>query len=163
MTISFNFSTRAIMSEIYAASALRSLSNGSDYTIPPVLTRHDAPTLQRLVKDAFAFVVMKFIAHVEACNLNNETNEECKDVNNSDDMILSVDLRVSHDLSVSLAGTMRVAIEHAIAAYTLHIAYIGHDDDASKTYLSIANEEVQHLRQTMSSSRFNAPRITSHY
>ena len=93
MTISFNFSTQAIMKEIYAASALRCITNDPSYRVPPVLTRHSAPALQRLVKDAFAFVVMKFIAHVEACNLNGETASECNDANNGDDMILSVDLR----------------------------------------------------------------------
>lgn len=163
MTISFNFSTQAIMKEIYAASALRCITNDPSYRVPPVLTRQSAPALQRLVKDAFAFVVMKFIAHVEACNLNGETASECNDANNGGDMILSVDLRVPAGISTTVMGSMRVAVEHAIAAYSLHIAYIGHDDHASMQYSQIANDEVAHLLQSLSMQHFNSPTITPQY
>lgn len=149
MVISFNISAHAVMQEIYAASALRTLSNDPSYRVPPILTRHNAPALLRLVKDAFAFVVMKFIAYVEACNLNDESSTVSNVQNLSEDMILTLDLRMCSGTTAAMAGAMRVAIEHAIAAYALHIAYIGHDDSTSTHYLSIANENIQELKQTI--------------
>ena len=159
--ISFNISAHAIMHEIYAVSALRSLSNDSS-PVPPILTRHNAPALLRLIKDAFAFVVMKFIAHVESCNLNDESPSVCNDQNNSEEMILTVDMRVCSGTSAAVAGAMRVAIEHAVSAYALHIAYIGHDDKASDHYLSLANENIQELKQTIM-RQTNIPHITPQY
>ena len=140
--ISFNISAHAIMHEIYAVSALRSLSNDSS-PVPPILTRHNAPALLRIIKYAFAFVVMKFIAHVESCNLNDESPSQSNDQNLTEDMILTVDIRVCSGTTAAVAGAMRVAIEHAVSAYALHIAYIGHDDKASDHYLSLANENIQ--------------------
>ena len=159
--ISFNISAHAIMHEIYAVSALRSLSNDSS-PVPPILTRHNAPALLRLIKDAFAFVVMKFIAHVESCNLNDESPSVCNDQNNSEEMILTVDMRVCSGTSAAVAGAMRVAIEHAVSAYAMHIAYIGHDENASAHYLSIANDNIQELKQTIM-QQTNIPSITPQY
>lgn len=162
MVISFNISAHAVMQEIYAASALRTLSNAPSYRVPPILTRHNAPALLRLVKDAFAFVVMKFIAYVEACNLNDESSTVSNVQNLSEDMILTLDLRMCSGTTAAMAGAMRVAIEHAIAAYALHIAYIGHDDSTSTHYLSIANENIQELKQTIM-QQTNIPHITPQY
>lgn len=162
MVISFNISAHAVMQEIYAASALRSLSFNSSSPVPPILTRHNAPALLRLVKDAFAFVVMKFITHVEACNLNDESPSQSNDQNLTEDMILTVDIRVCSGTTAAVAGAMRVAIEHAVSAYALHIAYIGHDDKASDHYLSLANENIQELKQTIM-RQTNIPHITPQY
>ena len=164
MTMSFNLSAHAIMQEIYAASALRCIDSGKNAkSLPPILSRDNSAALLLLVKDAFAFVVMKFIAHVEACNLNDETPSYSNDTNNSDEMILSVDIRMGSYIPASVAGAMRVALEHAIAAYALHISYIGHDDETSHAYLSIANDEVESFRQSISMRQFNTPTITPRY
>ena len=53
-TISFNLSTAAILQEIYAAAALRSLDNNIE--IPQLLTRDHQGALRLLIKDAFAFL-----------------------------------------------------------------------------------------------------------
>ena len=95
--ISFNLSTAAIMQEIYAISALRSMKN--NVNTPPILTRDQQGALRKLIKDAFAFIVMKFISHVEGCNLNNENENGVVDDSDSEDMILSVDVRLCDDIT----------------------------------------------------------------
>ena len=162
MTISLNLSTSAIANEIYAVSALRCLTTG-DESRPPILTRDQLPALRLLIKDAFAFMIMKIIDYVENCNLNNETATNPQQSNKNDDMILSVDVLVSNDVTASIAGAMRVALEHAIANYTLHICYINKDDDTSNHYLVIAKNDVATLRQLLSSSHFRNVNIVPQY
>lgn len=161
MTISLNLSTSAIANEIYAVSALRCLTNG-DESRPPILTRDQQPALLLLIKDAFAFMVMKIIDYVENCNLNNETATASQQQENKD-MILSVDVRMSDNITASIAGAMRIALEHAIANYALHICYTNKDDDTSNYYHEIARNEVASLRQLLSTASFRAINITPQY
>lgn len=161
MTISLNLSTSAIANEIYAVSALRCLTNG-DESRPPILTRDQQPALLLLIKDAFAFMVMKIIDYVENCNLNNETATASQQQENKD-MILSVDVRMSDNITASIAGAMRIALEHAIANYALHICYFNKDDDTSNYYHEIARNEVASLRQLLSTASFRAINITPQY
>lgn len=162
MTISLNLSTSSIANNIYAVSALRCLTNGDD-SRPSLLTRDQQPALILLIKDAFAFMVMKIINYVENCNLNNETATAPPQHNEPKDVILSVDLRVSNDVTSSIAGAMRIALEHAIANYALHICYINKDDDTSNYYLEIAKNEVTTLRQLLSTTQFRQVNIVSQY
>ena len=161
MTISLNLSTSAIANEIYAVSALRCLTNG-DESRPPILTRDQQPALLLLIKDAFEFMVMKIIDYVENCNLNNETATASQQQENKD-MILSVDVRMGDNITASIAGAMRIALEHAIANYALHICYINKDDDTSNYYHEIARNEVASLRQLLSTASFRAINITPQY
>lgn len=160
MTISLNLSTKAIASEIYAVSALRCLTTG-DESRPPILTRDQLPALLLLIKDAFAFMVMTFIDYVENCNLNNETASQQN--NENEDMILSVDVRINDNVTASIAGAMRVALEHAIANYALHICYINKDDETSSYYHEIAKNDVATLRQLLSATQFKQINIKPHY
>ncbi len=162
MTISLNLSTSAIANEIYAVSALRCLTTG-DESRPPILTRDQLPALRLLIKDAFAFMIMKIINYVANCNLNNETATSSHQNIENEDMILSVDVLASNDVTASIAGAMRVALEHAIANYTLHICYINKDDDTSNHYLNIAKNNVATLRQLLSTSQFGSINIAPHY
>ena len=159
--ISFNLSTAAIMQEIYAISALRSMKN--NVNTPPILTRDQQGALRKLIKDAFAFIVMKFISHVEGCNLNNENENGVVDDSDSEDMILSVDVRLCDDITNSITGVMRIILEHSIAAYALHICYIGHDDYSSKHYGEIAQTEMAQFKQLLVTNQFNTMSITPHY
>lgn len=154
-TISFNLSTKAIMQEIYAISALRCLNNGSKR--PAILTRDRAPALRLLIKDAFAFIIMKFISYVENCNLNDTV------INDDEDMILSVDMRMSDEIADNVAHTMRITLEHAIAAYALHICYIGLEDDTSNQYNIVAQNEVDLMEQMLSASSFQLTNIIPRY
>lgn len=160
-TISLNLSTSAILQNIYASSALYCLNNGDSDTLPPILSRDHQPALLRLVKDAFAFVTLRFIAHVEACNLNDETA-----VGNPDDptkdMILTIDLRAGDDTPNSVAAALRVSLEHAIAAYALHIAFINNDDTASSTHLSTANSHTGQIARLLSCP-YSPTHITPRY
>lgn len=156
-TISLNLSTEAIMNEILAISALRCLSN-SDESRPPILTRDRAPALKLLIKDAFAFVVMKIISYVEKCNLNDLSASPT-----DDDEILSVDLCVNNDVSSTITNAMRVTLNNCIAAYALHICYIGHDNTTSEQHLRIANAEIAALQQLLSTTSFHTVRISPSY
>lgn len=137
------------MQEIYALSALRAL-NHSATSRPVILTRDRQSTLSLLVRDAFAFTVMKIIPHVSQCNLKDLTDSATTNAS-GDELLMSVDLRVSN-LTASVATILRVTMQHAIAAYALHVCYISHDDDTSKYYHNIANNEIEALRQQLSHS-----------
>ncbi len=162
MTISLNLSTTAIANEIYAVSALRCLTTGDD-SRPAILTRDHLPALRLLIKDAFAFVIMKIINYVEDCNLNNETATNPQQNNQNDDEVLSVDVLVSNDVTATIAGTMRVALEHAIANYALHICYINNNDDTSNHYLDVAKNGIASLRQLLSTTHFRNVNIEPQY
>lgn len=160
-TISLNLSTKAILQNIYASSALYCLNNGDSDTLPPILTRDHQPALLRLIKDAFAFVTLRFIAHVEACNLNDETATG-NATDPTDDMILTIDLRAGDDTPNGVAAALRVSLEHAIAAYALHIAFINHDDTASSTHLSTANNHTRQITHLLASP-YSPTHITPRY
>lgn len=157
--ISFNLSTNAIMQVIYAASALRSLSNDDGSSLPPTLTPDHREALKLLIKDSFAFVVMRLVAHVDFCNLNDDTTA----LSPEDDIILQLDLHVSEDVTSNIATIMRTHLEHAIAAYSLHVCFMGHDDSTSDKYNEMATAEVAEVTRLLSYSRFNNQRITPHY
>lgn len=146
------------MREIYALSALRCLSNG-DESRPPILTRDRAPALKLLIRDTFAFIVMKIIRYVENCNIN-DVSQLTNDV---DDEILSVDLKVCSDVTDTATKAMRQALNHCISAYALYICYIGHDDTTSKQYEHIANEEIMTLLQLLSITSFRGVNISPRY
>lgn len=156
---SLNLSTEAILRNIYSASALYSINKGGNTQLPPILTRDNEPSLRLLVKDAFAFVTLKFVAYVESCNINGETEMGSVDDSSGGEMILQVDLRVGDDTPSPVATVLRVALERAIAAYSLHICFLGHDEDTSGSYLAIANEQSQKISQLL----FDSPRIKANY
>ena len=105
-TISLNLSTNAMMQEIYATSALRCLNTGAK-SRPAILTSDQRSALALLIKDAFAFVILKVIPYVEHCNLL-ETTEQLKP---EEDEILSVDFRMPQGVSSSVVTAMRVALQ----------------------------------------------------
>ena len=158
-TISLNLSTLAIMNEILALSALRCLTNGEE-SRPPILTRDRAPALKLLIRDAFAFVVMKFISYVEKCDLNDSSTSHS---DSNDDDLLSVDLKVNNDVTSTITKTMSATLNHSIAAYALHICYMGHDNTTSEQYLRIANAEVATLQQLLSTTSFHSVKISPCY
>ena len=158
-TISLNLSTTAIMNEILALSALRCLTNG-DESRPPILTRDRAPALKLLIRDAFAFVVMKIIPYVETCNLNDISSSPS---NSNEDDLLSIDLKMNSDVTSTITKTMSVTLNNCIAAYALHICYIGHDNTTSEQYLRIANVEVATLQQLLSTTSFQTVNISPSY
>lgn len=157
-TVSLNLSTEAIMSEIYALSALRCLSNG-DESRPPILTRDRAPALKILIRDAFAFIVLKIIRYVERCNIN----EVSQSTTDADDEMLSVDLKVCSDVTDTAAKSMQQSLNHCISAYALHICYMGHDNATSEQYEHIANAEVAVLQQLLSLTSYREVNISPRY
>lgn len=160
-TISFNLSTAAILQEIYAAAALRSLDNNIE--IPQLLTRDHQGALRLLIKDAFAFIVMKFIAHVESCNINDESEKGVADTSDSEEMILTLDLRMCDNITGNITGAFRIMLEHVIAAYALHICYIGKDNKTSEEYQTIAQNEIESMKLLLSSTSLGLMNITPHY
>lgn len=160
-TISFNLSTAAILQEIYAAAALRSLDNTID--TPQILTRDHQGALRLLIKDAFAFIVMKFIVYVESCNINDENEKGIADTSDSEEMMLTLDLRMCDDITGNITGAFRIMLEHAIAAYALHICYIGKDNKTSEEYRTIAQSEVDGMKQLLSATSLGSITIIPHY
>lgn len=158
MIISLNISTTAIMQEIYAISALRCLNQGGTQR-PAILTRDQGPALALLIKDAFAFVVMKIIPYVERC----PPFEPSTDDNQSSTEILSIDLRLPQGVTSSVTSAMSVALQHAIANYALHICYINHNSKDSSHYLDIANSEVNTLLQLLTADVYTPVTITPQY
>lgn len=158
MTISINLSTSAIMQEIYATSALRCLNEGAQ-SRPAILSRDRQSALAILIKDAFAFIVLKIIPHVEQCNLFDQSS--CEDQSLCE--ILTVDLRLPQGVSSSVTSAIRETLHHAIANYSLHVCYNQHDSDDSSHYLSIANTQVENLCQLLSSRIYSPVTITPHY
>ncbi len=158
MTISLNLSTAAIMQEIYATSALRCLNQGGAPR-PAILTRDQGAALALLIKDAFAFIVMKIIPHVERC----PTFDQSAGDDHSSDEILSIDLRLPRGVTASVTSAMCVALQHAIANYALHICYTQHNSKDSSHYLNIANTEVETLLQLLSTSNYTPVAIIPHY
>ena len=158
MIISLNISTTAIMQEIYAISALRCLNQGGTQR-PAILTRDQGPALALLIKDAFAFVVMKIIPYVERC----PPFEPSTDDNQSSTEILSIDLRLPQGVTSSVTSAMSVALQHAIANYALHICYTHDDEDASSLYLKIADSEIESLKYLLSNPLYSTINILPQY
>ncbi len=146
-TISLNLSTTAIMQEIYAASALRCVLNNSSNRNSPLLTRDRSDALRIVVKDAFAHVITRIIAHVESSNLNGETATDATDNQPKDDteIVLQVNIRTPENFSDGQAGTLRHYMEHAIAMYAMHLCYMGHDETLSRHHERLASDSISFI------------------
>ena len=146
-SISLNLSTSAIITEIYAASALRCLQNLDNGKRPPLLTRDQEPALRLLVKDSFAHIVLRLLPHVAECNLNNENNSD-----SNGDIILSVSLNIPACFPSSAIDTLRHATEHAIAMDAMHLCYMGHNDNLSRRHATLAEDAIRDIIQLLSGS-----------
>lgn len=152
-TISLNLSTTAIMQEIYAASALRCVLNSSSNRNSPLLTRDRSDALRIVVKDAFAHVITRIIAHVESSNLNGETATNPADNQPKDDteIVLQVNIRTPENFSDGQAGTLRHYMEHAIAMYAMHLCYMGHDETLSRHHERLASDSISFITKMLRS------------
>ncbi|MBQ7041362.1 MAG: hypothetical protein IJN66_01450 [Muribaculaceae bacterium] len=157
-SISLNLSTTAIITEIYAASALRCLQNIDNGRRPPLLTRDQEPALRLLVKDSFAHIVLRLLPHIAECNLN-EDNEG----DDNKDIILSVDINVPACFPSSATITLRHAIEHAIAMDALHLCYMGHNDNLSRRHASLAEDAIRNITQLLSVSDHSRAKIAMNW
>lgn len=163
-TISLNLSSDAIMREVYAISALHSLQNiNNNKTSCPILNRDRQPALRLVVKDAFAFIILKTVPHLTGCNLNNETSTGVADESPDADCIMSIDLSLPDGFPDTAIGSLRHAIENAIAMYTLHLCYLNYDDTLSRRHENLANETIAGISNLIASSRASTPRIIPHY
>lgn len=159
-SISLNLSTTAIITEIYAASALRCLQNLDNGKRPPLLTRDQEPALRLLVKDSFAHIILRLLPHVASCNLNGEDNNGSND---SEDIILSADFHVPACFPASATGTLRHAIEHAIAMDAMHLCYMGHNDTLSRRHASLAEDALKNIIQLLSVSDHSRAKIAMNW
>lgn len=157
-SISLNLSTTAIITEIYAASALRCLQNLDNGKRPPLLTRDQEPALRLLVKDAFAHIVLRLLPHIAECNLNDDNNENC-----NEDVILSVTINTPACFPSSATGTLRHAIEHAIAMDAMHLCYMGHNDNLSRRHASLAQDAIRNITQLLSVSDHSRAKIAMNW
>lgn len=157
-SISLNLSTTAIITEIYAASALRCLQNLDNGKRPPLLTRDQEPALRLLVKDAFAHIVLRLLPHIAECNLNDDNNENC-----NEDVILSVTINTPACFPLSATGTLRHAIEHAIAMDAMHLCYMGHNDNLSRRHASLAEDAIRNITQLLSVSDHSRAKIAMNW
>ncbi len=161
-SISLNLSTTAIIQEIYAASALRCLQNLDNGKRPPLLTRDQEPALRLLVKDSFAHILLRLLPHVATCNLNDENNNATT-CNGSEDIILSVEIHVPACFPTSAVGTLRHAIEHAIAMDAMHLCYMGHNDNLSQRHASLTNDAIKNIEQLLSVSDHHNAKIVMNW
>lgn len=161
-SISLNLSTTAIVQEIYAASALRCLQNIDNIHRPTLLTRDQEPALRLLIKDSFAHIILRLLPHIAACNLNNEDHNGEPD-NITDDVILSADIHVPACFPSSATGTLRHAIEHAIAMDALHLCYMGHNDTLSKRHASLTDAAIKNIEQLLSINGYNKAKISMNW
>lgn len=149
--MNITLSTDAILQEIYAASALRYFQNSESSECPPMLSRDQRQALKLQVKDSFAHVVLRLLPHVASCNLNNETAEDA--ISDDDgDIMLSLDLYVPRTFPESAAGTLRHALEHAVAMDVMHLCYIGHDARLSNRHADLAEESIEIIKQLILSA-----------
>lgn len=161
-----SLSTQAVMQEIYAASALRCVLNGSDDRRSPLLTRDRGAALRMLVKDAFARVVMQLAQYVEASNLNGETAteavQESADADDAD-VLLQMTLRVPSGGDGRLAGVLRHSVEHAVAMYAMHLCYMGHNTGLSEHHERLAVSSVNEILGILKCRVFTGGRLRPHW
>lgn len=146
--MNITLSTDAILQEIYAASALRYFQNSENGVCPPMLCRDQRRALRMQVKDSFAHVVLRLLPHVMSCNLDNETAEADDD----GDIMLELELHVPLTFPESAAGTLRHALEHAIAMDAMELCYVGHNDRLSRRHATLAAESIELIEQLLSAS-----------
>lgn len=161
-SISLNLSTTAIIQEIYATSALQCLQNLDNGKRPPLLTRDQEPALRLLVKDSFAHIILRLLPHIASCNLNDEDNNGVTD-NNYDEVILSAEIHVLTGFPTSATGTLRHAIEHAIAMDAMHLCYMGHNDTLSRRHASLAEDALKNIIQLLSVSDHSNAKIAMNW
>lgn len=161
-TLSLQLSTQAIMNEIYALSALHSLQNPTDGSCS-LLTRDRQAALRLVVKDAFAFIVLKIIPHLAGCNLNEETGTGSADTSSDADFILSLQLNMPDSFPGNATGSLRHALEHAIAMQSLHLCYLNYNDTLSHRHETLANETIAQVISIITSTHNDIPHILPHY
>ena len=98
-TVSLRLSYDEIAKEIHAASALRSYFSRIDEQLPPMLLSNHDKALAPVIADACALMALRL-----ADNLADVT------------------------LNISAASALRRALEHAVAAYALHLCFAGVDN-----------------------------------
>ena len=150
-SISLNLSTTAIIQEIYAASALRCLQNINNGKRPPLLTRDQEPALRLLVKDSFAHTILRLLPHIVSCNLNNEDSDGTH-ITTTEDVILSAEIYIPTGFPTSATGTLRHAVEHAIAMDAMHLCYMGHNDSLSQRHATLADEAIKNIERLLSTT-----------
>lgn len=149
--MNITLSTDAILQEIYAASALRYFQNSENGVCPPMLCRDQRRALRMQVKDSFAHVVLRLLPHVISCNLDNEA-DDVAETDDDGDIMLELELHVPATFPESAAGTLRHALEHAIAMDAMELCYVGHNDRLSRRHATLAAESIELIEQLLSAS-----------
>ena len=103
-TVSLRLSYDEIAKEIHAASALRSYFSRIDEQLPPMLLSNHDKALAPVIADACALMA--------DVTLDNEEYAEF----------------VVMPRNISAASALRRALEHAVAAYALHLCFAGVDN-----------------------------------
>lgn len=130
MTISI--SIHAILSQVLAQSALRSLSDGQH---PPMLNPDQSPALRALVRGAFARVCLHMGPALTDCNA------DLTDDPDSDLLQIETD-----DRRTGNPVALRLLIEHAIGSHVLSEIYAGTSDDASTLFADDFETSLRTLR-----------------
>lgn len=133
MTISI--SIHAILSQVLAQSALRSLSDGQR---PPMLNPDQSPALRALARGAFARVCLQMGPAINDCNIDNLDNTD-----NSDADLLQIE---TDDRRTVNPVALRLLIEHAIGAHILSEIYAGVNDEASALFSDDFEASLRALR-----------------
>lgn len=143
-TITIGLSKQAIATEIYAASALRTvLHPGPSGQRPPLLTADHRPALDRVIRDAYCRTVMRLIGHIADLDASFFGSNASPDDDND---IITIDFHrpraLSDKQSQNLGQVLGQAIQHLIAGMSLHLVHSGHDDTLAERYLAIFDDTL---------------------
>lgn len=111
-TITLQLSYDEIAKEIHAASALRSYFSRIDEQLPPMLLSNHDKALAPIIADACALIALRLADNLADVTLDNEEYAEF----------------VVMPRNISAATALRRALEHAVAAYALHLCFAGVDN-----------------------------------
>lgn len=133
MTIALSY--EAVADGIYAVSALHSYLAPTDSDMPPMLCRDCRPALYAAIRGAFNFTALRVLHAISDLSL---------DDTDTIIMVIKDDAARGAD-----AAVVRHTLREAVAAYTMHICYLGVDTPASDAWLATFNSHADTLRRLL--------------
>lgn len=139
--MTYALSINRILENIYAFCALDYFT--SKQARPEILGRDQAPALRRLICSAAAEMIFRLTPPITATNLTEESDSE----------IISIELDLDEN-NGPIEG-LRPALESALAASVMALAWCGNSASLSDTYATLFNKNIEAIAQTL--RRFSKP------
>lgn len=136
-------SIEKILENVYAFAALEHFSGTPER--PEVLGREQEPALRRIIRGTASALVYRLMPHVKNFEVSVEgDNSEIIEI----------------DFGSELFFNLRPALESALAAYVVAVAYTGINARVADTYDRISSQHIAEIFRALSSSEPLPGRIT---